>query len=176
MSFRDHGCFMIMNTLCGLREECQNSSWLVRRQTLHLQSQSRVGNPTNDSTMYAEILVMSLFLFAELDIRYISRISYIIGIPAFLLISKFFSIISLICLICVTGILCKSRIVTPPLIYQLNSNKFLCVLSSSFSNFFCFSTISSPLAVANQLRKNLQDSSPVWLFLYDRIRSQDKQI
>ena len=160
MSFRDPWLFC----------DYEYSLWFTRRMSefiltsptgkFYLQSQSRVGRPTNDSTMYAEILVMSLFLFAELDIRYISRISYIIGIPAFLLISKFFSIISLICLICVTGILCKSRIVTPPLIYQLNSNKFLCVLSSSFSNFFCFSTISSP-AVANQLRKNLQDSSPV---------------
>jgi hypothetical protein len=66
----------------------------------------------------------------------------------------------LIYLICPTGISCKSRIVTPPLIYQLNSSRFLCTLSSSFSNFFVFSTISSPLAVANQLLKNLQGSSP----------------
>ena len=157
MFFRNHGCFMIMNTLCGLREECQNSSWLVRRQTLRLQSQSRVGNPTNDSTMYAEILVIPFSYSPRYILDCISFISYSIGIPAFLLISKFWSIISFRCLIWFTGISWSSEIETPPLMYQDNCNRFLCTLSSSFSNFFCFSAISSPLAVASQPRKNLQD-------------------
>ena len=162
MSFREPWLFY----------DYEYSLWFTRRMSefiltsptaniIYLQSQSRVGNPTNDSTMYAEILVIPYSYSPSYILDFISRISYNIGIPAFLLISKFFSIIELICLICATGISCRSRIVTPPLIYQLNSNRFLCSLSSSFSNFFVLSAISSPLAVANQLRKNLQDSSPV---------------
>jgi len=131
---------------------------ILSERMYNIRPQSRVGNPTNSSTMYWFIvIIISLWgfilelkiVFESICISYVEHTNttkrgcqpflqlflyffYKIGVPAFLLSSKLSCTISFRYSMWLAGISWSSDILTPPLMYQDSLYRVLCRLSSFF--------------------------------------------